>query len=75
MRRIGHLFDTLCSFENLHGAFKKAFKGAGGTQAACRFHFHLEKELFRLKDELISETYFPAKYRYFKVFDPKEVYK
>jgi len=60
------------SFENLYEAFRKAYKGSGRTEEACRFHFHLEKELLQLKDELKKEVYRPAKYRYFKIFDPKE---
>jgi RNA-directed DNA polymerase len=72
MKRKGNLFETLYSFENLHEAFKKAFRGSGRTQEACQFHFHLEPELLKLRDELKSNTYRPAIYRYFKTFDPKE---
>jgi len=72
MKREGNLFKNLCSFENLCEAFRKAFKGSGRTEEACRFHFHVEKELLNLKRELESGTYHPARYRYFKTFDPKE---
>lgn len=72
MKCTGYLFEGICSFENLHQAFKKAFKGSGRTQEACRFHFYLEKELLQLKEELEAGTYRPAKYRYFRIFDPKE---
>ena len=72
MKRRGLLFENLYSFENLYEAFKKAFRGSGRTEGACRFHFHLESELLKLKEELKTNTYFPAKYRYFKTFDPKE---
>jgi len=72
MKRKGYLFEKLYSFENLYAAFKKAFKGSGRTEEACRFHFHLESELLKLKEELKSDTYRPARYRYFKTFDPKE---
>ena len=72
MKRTGYLFETLYSFENLHEAFKKAFRGSGRTEEACRFHFHLETELLQLREELQSNTYRPARYRYFKTFDPKE---
>ena len=72
MKKKGYLFETLYSFENLHEAFKKAFRGSGRTEEACRFHFHLERELLKLREELQSNTYRPARYRYFKTFDPKE---
>ena len=72
MKRKGYLFEKLCSFDNLHKSFKKAFKGSGKTKDACRFHFYLENELWKLKNELETDTYRPAKYRLFKIFDPKE---
>jgi len=72
MKRTGYLFESICRFENLYKAFSKAIKGSGKTQDACRFHFNLEKELFKLKDELETGSYHPATYRYFKIFDPKD---
>jgi len=72
MKRYGYLFEQACEFTSLYRAFKKAFRGSGKTKAACRFCFHLEAELLRLREELEDETYRPAPYRYFKVFDPKE---
>lgn len=72
MKRKGYLFEKLCSFDNLHKSFKKAFKGSGKTKEACRFHFYLENELWKLKNKLETDTYRPAKYRLFKIFDPKE---
>lgn len=72
MRRFGFLFADICSFENLYAAFKRAFKGSGRTREACKFHFNLERELLKVKEELETESYRPSKYRYFKTFDPKE---
>ncbi len=72
MKRKGDLFDALCGFGNLHAAFKKAWRGCGRSDDACRFFFHLETNLLRLKDELENGTYQPAAYRYFTIHDPKE---
>ena len=72
MKRTGYLFETIYSFDNLYKAFKKAFKGSGRTPDSCRFHFNLENELLKLKNELESGIYQPEKYRFFKIFDPKE---
>jgi len=72
MKRKGYLFEKLCSFDNLRKSFKKAFKGSGKTKEACRFYFHLESELWKLENELKTGAYRPAKYRLFKIFDPKE---
>jgi len=72
LKRAGYLFEDICSFDNLYKAFKKAIKGSGKTQDACWFHFNLEKELLILKERLETGSYHPARYRYFKIFDPKE---
>ena len=72
MKRTGYLFESIYRFENLYKAFRKAIKGSGKTQDACRFHFNLEKELLMLKEELETDSYHPARYRYFKIFEPKE---
>jgi len=72
VKRIGYLSEELCSFQNLHKAFRRAFGASGRHQEACEFHFHLEKELFRLKEELEDNTYQPSPYRYFEISDPKK---
>jgi RNA-directed DNA polymerase len=72
MKRTGYLFDQICSFANLHEAYRKAIRGSGKTEEACRFSFYLEKELLQLKRELECDDYRPAPYRYFQIFDPKE---
>lgn len=72
MKRDGYLFDKLYEFSTLYQAFRRAIKGAGKTEEACRFCFYLEKELVYLRDSLAAETYCPAPYRYFQVHDPKE---
>jgi retron-type reverse transcriptase len=72
MKRQGYLFEDICSYSNLLAAFNKALKGSGKTYESCQFHFHLESELFQLREELMSGTYSPSRYRYFKICDPKE---
>ncbi|MEW6267648.1 MAG: reverse transcriptase/maturase family protein [Thermodesulfobacteriota bacterium] len=72
MRRTGYLFDKIISFENLYAAFVRAFSGTGRTAEACRFHFHLERELLQLQEELTAGTYQPGRYHYFTIYDPKE---
>lgn len=72
MKRNGDLFAGVCRFDSLHRAFRRALKGSGRSEEACRFAFHLERRLFQLAGELEAETYRPAPYRYFRIFDPKE---
>lgn len=72
MKRTGYLYESICRYDNLYAAFKKAFRGSGRTVDACRFNFHLEGELLGLKREMEEGRYCPARYRYFMIQDPKE---
>ncbi len=71
MRRVGKLKDSFLSFGNLHCAFKKAFK-VTKTPESYRFAFYIEKELFKLQEELKTGIYVPGDYHYFKIYEPKE---
>ena len=71
MRRVGNLWETLLSFENLYRAWKRAFASTKSPES-CSFSFHLEKELFTLQEELAGQTYIPGDYRCFTISDPKK---
>jgi len=71
MKRQGYLFEQICDYGNLYKSYRRAFRGSGKTPETCRFCFHLETELLRLKKEIEGETYQPAPYRYFEIYDPK----
>ncbi len=72
MQRIGNLYEKVVSYANLHCAFKKAYRGARRNEEVTRFFFNLEKELLKIKQELVDVSYVPGAYRYFTVHDPKE---
>ncbi len=72
MKRHGHLWPELISFANLHRFAMKARRGKRDRPAVLRFHFHLERELWRLHDELVRHTYRPGPYRTFTIHEPKE---
>ena len=72
MKRHKHLFEPICSLENLHLAYLKARKGKQKRQAVEAFTFDLETELLRLRDELKSSTYTPGAYRQFTVYESKK---
>jgi retron-type reverse transcriptase len=71
MQRIGNLREDFLSFENLQLAFGKAFRGTR-NHTACKFAFHLEKEIFKLQDELATGAYMPGEYRYMVIETPKK---
>jgi len=57
---------------NLNNAYLKARKGKNSSEEVLRFTFNLERELIRLQEQLINETYKTGKYRHFIIFEPKE---
>lgn len=69
---MGEIYQEISNFRNLNIAFKKAFKGKKHDPEAATFHLNLEKNLFKLREELLNKTYIPGKYRYFPIRDPKE---
>lgn len=71
VKRTNHLFDQVASFENLYFAWKKARQGTGWNDDTYYFNFHLEHQLFKLQQQIKSETYQPGHYQYFNILDPK----
>ena len=71
MKRYGHLFEQIATFDNLLLAAKKALRGKKSKSPVAEFYFHLEPELLRLEEELKTGTYVPCPYRSFMVYEPK----
>ena len=65
-------FDRLASFENLYSAAAQARKGKRFKTGAALFHHDLARNLVRLRDELMSQTYRPGAYRTFRICEPAE---
>lgn len=71
MRRIGNLWGSLCSFENLLLAYRKARRGKGGSAAVQHFALNLESQLLILQRELLEGSYQPGEYRLFTIYERK----
>ncbi|MBI2876702.1 MAG: hypothetical protein HYY20_07455 [Candidatus Tectomicrobia bacterium] len=71
MKSYGHLYEQICSFENLLLAARKAQRGKRFRENVGRFNLGLERELLALQEELRGQTYRPGGYREFKIFRPK----
>lgn len=71
MKRYGHLFEEVVSFENLYGAALKACRGKKEKASVASFYFHLENEIILLQEELLSGSYRPQAYRQFEIREPK----
>ncbi len=65
------LYPRICSFENLHLAYRKARKGKRGKESTASFEYDLEKELLKLRDELEAGNWKPGAYHSFYIHDPK----
>jgi hypothetical protein len=71
VKRRGHLFEEICSFQNLLKAAKKTQRGKRFKRSAAAFNLELERELLSIQEKLRSQTYRMGAYRHFFVFDPK----
>ncbi len=71
MKRYGNLYPKITDFANLLSASHKAMLGHKQKPAEARFFFNLEKELFKLQEELLNHSYQPSPYRVFYIREPK----
>jgi len=72
MKRIGNLYDKVCSLENLNLAFYKARQGKASQYGVKLFEKDAESNIAQLQEELISGTYRTSPYSIFTIYDPKE---
>ena len=71
MKRHGNLWPQLISFANLLRAAHKAQRGKRLRPNVLAFHFGLEREVWKLHDELAGHTYRPGPYRTFLLRETK----
>jgi hypothetical protein len=71
MKRVGYLWERLISFENLLCAAEKSRRGKRLRPSVAAFHLDLERQLWRLHEELAERTYRPGPYRTFTIYEPK----
>ena len=72
MKRHGHLWEQVVSFEALLCAADNARKGKRFRPAVASFQFNLERELWNLHEELTTKAYQPGSYRSFFIYEPKK---
>jgi RNA-directed DNA polymerase len=71
MKRYGHLYDQITSFENLLQAAHQSQQGKRFKASTLHFNHHLEAQLIQLQTELTTQTYQPGPYRTFEIYEPK----
>ncbi len=72
MRRAGNLYEKICTRENLQLAFLKAARGKSNRREVMVFRRNLNENLKLLQTGLLDLSPDLGRYRFFKVFDPKE---
>ena len=72
MKRIGNLFEKICSVENLKLADEKARKGKLKTFGVKIHDLNRESNIIKLHKTLLNGNYKTSKYDVFKIHEPKE---
>ena len=67
MKRIGNIFNKLCTIENLEIAYKNAKKGKNKTYGVLIFEKNKVENLIKLQDDLLNLKFKTSKYTTFFV--------
>ena len=72
MKRVGYLIEKIAEPENLRLAFWKARKGKPYSEKVEAYRMDLDKNLIKLRSQLLDGKVEVGNYHYFKIYDPKE---
>lgn len=72
MKRIGNLYNKICSIDNLTLAEKKSRRGKGKQYGVKLFDINKEDNIINLHHILINKEFKTSKYYRFKIFEGKE---
>ncbi len=72
MKTYNHLYPRICAFENLLRAFEQARRHKRMKPYVSEFEYALERNLLRLQEDLLAETYQPGAYHNFEIYEPKK---
>jgi RNA-directed DNA polymerase len=72
MHRHHHLFERICTLENLIAAAKSALRGRRMRRPGSEFLADFEKEVVSLHEQLSTGSYRHGGYHYFTIHEPKE---
>lgn len=72
MKRAGFLIEDIAEMNNLTEAFYKAAKGKCMSEDVDMFRNDLSHNLQNLQEQILTGNVSVGKYRYFKIYDPKE---
>jgi RNA-directed DNA polymerase len=72
MKRIGGLFESISSLENLRKADRIAQKGKSKQKGVIQHNKNSETNLLSLQEKLLTKTFVTSAYSTFTITDPKE---
>jgi retron-type reverse transcriptase len=72
MKRANNLLPLIADIDNLRLAFWKASKGKRHSEEVLRYQANIDKNLLSLQQEILIGKVQVGKYRYFKIYEPKE---
>lgn len=72
MKRIGNLYDQICTLENLELADKKARRGKLRSHGVKKHDKNRTENINNLREALLNGTFRTSKYDVFTIYEPKE---
>jgi retron-type reverse transcriptase len=72
MKRLGSLYERICSIENLQLADEKARKGKLRSHGVAKHDRNREQNIIHLHEVLKNGTFRTSKYDIFTIYEPKE---
>lgn len=72
MKRIGNLYDQICTLENLELADEKARRGKLRSHGVKKHDKNRTENINNLREALLNGTFRTSKYDVFTIYEPKE---
>lgn len=72
MKRIGNIYDKICSIETLQMADEIAQRGKRKQYGVIVHNRNRDTNIQRLREALINKTYKTSRYKIFTIYEPKE---
>jgi len=72
MKRANNLIESIADIDNLRLAFWKARIGKSYSSEVAKYRLNLDANLLLLRHQILTNTIEVGKYRFFKIYDPKE---
>ena len=72
MKTYKHLYEQICTKENIYKAYEKARLGKRNKFYVRKFELNIHDNIEQLHQELMDETWIPLPYKQFIAYEPKE---